>query len=121
MSKAVIHGGLVFLSGQTASGTGATSIEEQTQEILRRIDRYLSEAGTDKDAILSATIYLRDIADFSDMNQAWERWISPAHAPARCTVEARLASPHLRIEISIIAAAKPPAGDLPRNVSQPLP
>ncbi|ASD11696.1 RidA family protein [Pseudomonas aeruginosa] len=105
LSKVVIHSsGLVFLSGQTASGATASTIEEQTQEVLRRIDAYLVEAGTDKDAILSATIYLRDIGDFAAMNQVWEHWVSAEHAPARCTVQAQLASPQLRIEISVIAA-----------------
>ncbi|MBB5213972.1 RidA family protein [Parapusillimonas granuli] len=106
LSKVVIHpSGLVFLSGQTSSGTTASSIEEQTQEVLRRIDAYLAEAGTHKEGILSATIYLREIDDFGAMNQVWERWVPAEHAPARCTVRAQLASPQLRIEISVIAAA----------------
>ncbi|MBJ7223529.1 MULTISPECIES: RidA family protein [unclassified Brenneria] len=107
LSKVVIHpSGLVFLSGQTASGTTASSIEEQTQEVLRRIDAYLAEAGTGKEGILSATIYLREISDFGAMNQIWERWVPAGHAPARCTVQAQLASPQLRIEISVTAATQ---------------
>ncbi|WP_390882127.1 RidA family protein [Achromobacter marplatensis] len=103
----MIHpSGLVFLSGQTASGTNASSIDEQTQEVLRRIDAFLVEAGSDKEGILSATIYLREISDFGAVNQIWERWVPVGHTPARCTVQAQLASPQLRIEISVVATTK---------------
>ncbi len=45
---------------------------------------------------------------FAAMNAAWERWIAPGTAPARCTVEGCIASPHLLIEISVIAATSAP-------------
>ncbi|MDA8453060.1 RidA family protein [Acidovorax sp. NCPPB 3859] len=104
MSKVVAFGPLVFLSGQTASGSPATSFDEQVREVLDRIDARLAEAGSDRRSLLSATVYLRNMDDFAAMNAAWEQWISPGPAPARCTVEARMASPHLLIEISAIAA-----------------
>ena len=48
----------------------------------------LAEAGSDKTKILSATIYLPDIADFAAMNKVWEDWVVPGQTPARATVEA---------------------------------
>ena len=105
MSKIVRYAGIVFLSGQTSSGDAVTDIEGQTREVLRRIDELLAEAGSDKSRLLSATIYLRDITDFAAMNTEWEAWLPKDSAPARATVEAKLASPNLLVEISSVAAA----------------
>ena len=65
----------------------------------------LAEAGSARERILSATVYLRDIADFAAMNEVWEAWLPVGAAPARTTVEARLAVPELRVEITVVAAA----------------
>jgi len=53
MSKIVRYAGLVFLSGQTSSGTSVLDVAGQTREILRRIDELLAEAGSDKTRLLS--------------------------------------------------------------------
>lgn len=110
MSKIVRHGGLLFLSGQTASGSAsaASDIGAQTAEVLTRIDSLLAEGGSDRTQILSTTVYLRNIADFAAMNAAWEAWVTPDAAPARTTVEARLAASSLLVEMTVVAA-------LPRN------
>jgi len=104
MSKIVQYAGLVFLSGQTSAGISLSDIVGQTREVLHRIDELLAEAGSDKSNLLSATIYLRDIVTFAAMNVEWEAWMASHAAPARTTVEARLANPDLLIEISVIAA-----------------
>jgi len=104
MSKIVRYAGLVFLSGQTSSGSSAPDIVGQTREVLSRIDELLAEAGSDKSRLLSATLYLRDIGDFGAMNTEWEAWMPENAPPARTTVEARLASPDLLVEISVVAA-----------------
>ena len=104
MSKIVQHTGLVFLAGQTSSGTPIPDIAGQTREVLGRIDELLAEAGSDKSCLLSVTVYLRDIADFGAMNVEWEAWLVGTATPARTTVEARLASPDLLVEMSVIAA-----------------
>ena len=95
-SEAVIHNGVVYLSGD---------IRQQTRETLAAIDRLLTEAGSDKTRILSATLYLRDIdADYAGMNAEWDAWVAPGAAPARATVQARLYAPEVRVEIQIVAA-----------------
>ncbi|HEV2508313.1 RidA family protein [Bosea sp. (in: a-proteobacteria)] len=104
MSKIVRHAGLIFLSGQTANGTTLSDISSQTKEVLRRIDELLAEAGSDRSHLLTATVYLRDIGDFAAMNLEWEAWLAHASAPARTTVEARLASPNLLVEVTVTAA-----------------
>jgi len=65
----------------------------------------LDLAGTDKQHLLSATIYLNDIeAHFAGMNSVWDQWLPKGAAPARATVEAKMAKPSILVEISIVAA-----------------
>ncbi|KQZ76911.1 hypothetical protein ASE06_04710 [Sphingopyxis sp. Root214] len=104
MSQAVIHGGIVYLAGQVgAPGEDATA---QTRAILASIDELLAEAGTDRSHLLTAMIWLADMADFAAMNVVWEEWIGGTNAPTRATGEVRLATPDYRVEI-IVSAARP--------------
>ena len=105
LSELVIHrpSGLVYLAGQVADDRTANATG-QTQQVLASIDRLLAEAGSDRTKILSATIYLPDMADFPALNAVWEAWVSPGAAPARATVQAKLANPDYRVEISIVAS-----------------
>jgi enamine deaminase RidA (YjgF/YER057c/UK114 family) len=103
MSAAVIHGDRVFLAGQVAE-TPTPDVTEQTRQILATIDGLLAEAGTDKTKLLTANIWLADIADFAAMNAAWDKWVSTGNTPARATVESKLAGPEYRVEIQVTAA-----------------
>jgi enamine deaminase RidA (YjgF/YER057c/UK114 family) len=104
MSQAVVHGATVYLAGQVADQSKGKSVGEQTKEILAKIDGLLAEAGSDKTRVLSATVYLADIATFAEMNAVWDGWVASGHPPARATVEARLAAPEYTVEIACIAA-----------------
>lgn len=106
MSQVVIHGNTVYLAGQVAFDKPGTSVAEQTRNILERIDRYLLRAGTGKSKILTATVWLANIADFDEMNSVWDSWVVPANAPARACVEAKLAAPQFTVEIMVTAALK---------------
>lgn len=101
MSQAVIHNDTVYLAGQV--GEGAT-VAEQTRDVLAQIDRLLAEAGSSRERILQAIIWLADMADFAEMNSVWDGWIPAGHTPARATGEARLAAPKYRVEIIVTAA-----------------
>lgn len=105
MSRIVIHNGTVFLCGQVAEDRNA-DIAVQTKQTLQKIDGLLSEAGSDKDHLLSVTIYLKDMGDFAEMNKVWESWLNPSFAPARACVRAEMASPELLVEMSVVAAVK---------------
>ena len=105
MSKIVRHAGLIYLCGQTSAGTPAADITAQTTEVLSRIDKLLAEAGSDKTQLLSVLIHLRSMEDFAAMNQVWDNWVPEGTAPARTTVEARMASPALLVEMTVVAAA----------------
>jgi enamine deaminase RidA (YjgF/YER057c/UK114 family) len=105
MSQAVIHNKTVYLAGQVASGAPASGVTEQTRDILERIDGLLRQAKSDKSRILSATIWLVDMASFAEMNRVWDAWVIAGSAPARATVVSpQLASGDYKIEIAVIAA-----------------
>ena len=67
------------------------------------IDRLLEAAGTSKERIVSATVYLADINTFGEMNHAWDAWVATDAKPARATIEAKLAAPEYRVEIQVTA------------------
>lgn len=102
MSQAVIHDGRVYLAGQVAENP-VPDVTDQTRQILASIDKLLAEAGSDKSKLLTANIWLADIADFAKMNAAWDAWVSPGNTPARATVESKLAGPEFRVEIQVTA------------------
>lgn len=105
MSKIVIHNGTIYLCGQVAKDSKA-DISEQTRSMLDKVDILLVEAGSDRKHILSATIYIKDMKDFAEMNAVWDDWVIEGYSPARACVEASLARPELLVEISVIAALK---------------
>ena len=104
MSQAVAHGDVVYLAGQVALGAPGASVADQTRDILNRIDTLLAEAGSDKTKLLSATIWLADIATFAEMNAVWDAWVAQGHTPARACVEAKLAASDYTVEIAVVAA-----------------
>ena len=101
-SEAVIAGGFIFCAGMVPNDT-SLDIQGQTADVLAQIDALLARCGTDKTTIVDTVIYLADMADYTGMNIAWDSWIAPGQAPARATVEARLANPAWRIEIKVTA------------------
>ncbi|MFT5061424.1 MAG: enamine deaminase RidA (YjgF/YER057c/UK114 family) [Dinoroseobacter sp.] len=102
-SKIVKHGGVVYLSGQVGEGADITA---QTQECLSRVDALLIEAGSDREHMLQAVVWLADMADFAEMNLAWNAWVPEGFAPARACGEAKLAREVLKVEIIVTAAIK---------------
>ncbi|MGH1480133.1 MAG: RidA family protein [Geminicoccales bacterium] len=104
MSQAAIHGDTVYTAGQVAQNAPGASVADQTKDILNAIDRLLGEAGTDKSKLLTATIWLADIATFDEMNGVWDAWVSAGNTPCRACVESKLASPKFTVEIMVTAA-----------------
>jgi enamine deaminase RidA (YjgF/YER057c/UK114 family) len=104
MSQMVIHGPTVYLAGQVARNAGGKSVTEQTKDILQLIDGLLAEAGTNKSKLLTATIWLADIATFDEMNAVWDAWVAPGNTPCRACVQSKLAAPQYTVEIMVVAA-----------------
>lgn len=103
MSEVAIHNQVVYLAGQVAEDP-SQDISSQTAQVLATIDRLLSEAGSDNQHILSATVYLKSMSDFPAMNAVWDKWVVPGQTPTRATVEAGLARPEYLVEIKVVAA-----------------
>ena len=105
MSQAVVYGGMVHVAGQIANDTTA-DIREQTRQVLAKIEALIAEAGAGKADLVAVNVFLPHITDFDAMNEVYDAWIDPAAPPARACVEARLANPDLRVEMTAIAAAR---------------
>lgn len=103
MSQAVIHNGTAYLAGQVSEGESVTA---QTMGCLAKVDALLEEVGSSREHILQATIWMADMADFAEMNAAWDAWVPAGAAPARATGEAKLATPEFKVEVIVIAAVK---------------
>lgn len=104
LSEAVIHGNKIYTAGIVADKALGKSVLEQTKDILEQIDSLLTQVGSDKTRIIKANIWLADISTRDQMNEVWDAWVVPGKAPARATVEAKLAIPEYAVEIMIEAA-----------------
>src|SRR5260221_11116103 len=87
-----------------AAEDSSVDVVRQTRDALAKIDHYLAMAGSDKSKLLTAVIWVRDIADFDRMNGVWDGWIDRSAMPVRATGEARLAGDDYRVEIMVTAA-----------------
>src|ERR1051325_3794135 len=90
LSQAVVHGDTVYLAGVVPDDYSLDA-KGQTEQILRKIDKLLAAAGTDKTKMLTATIWLTDMRDFAEMTSVWDRWVREGCPPPRPCVESRLA------------------------------
>lgn len=100
-SKIVKHNGVAYLSGQVAEGD---TIQDQTRDCLAKVDALLQEAGSSREKMLRATIWLSDMTYFQGLNEVWNAWVPEGHAPARACGEAKLAREELLVEIIVDAA-----------------
>lgn len=105
LSEAVVYGGIAYLAGQVPEDTSLDAYG-QTKQVLQFIDNLLEQSNSDKSRILRAEIFLADMSDYAEMNRAWDEWVIAGAAPARSTVEAKLANPEWKVEIVITAACK---------------
>jgi len=104
MSGAVVHRGVAYLSGQVAIDHRGGTTADQVREVLDRIDALLTEVGSDRANLLTASIFLSDLAVLPELNAAWDPWIVPGCAPTRTTMQVVLASPLYALEIAVTAA-----------------
>ena len=103
LSEVSIHNNLAYFAGQVPELTIEQNSYEQTKEVLGLIDKLLAEIGSNKSNILTAQIFLADMQDYAQLNQAWDEWVDHVRPPSRATVEAKLADPRWKVEIVIIA------------------
>lgn len=104
LSRAIVFNEIAFLAGVTADDTNE-DIQGQTRQVLRKIEYFLKEAGSETSRMLTAQIWLKDIArDFEEMNAIWDSWTVPGAAPTRATAQCEMAEPEILIEIVVSAA-----------------
>lgn len=107
-SQAIKAGGFVFCAGQIAldPATGQLApgdITAQTERVLKNLSAVLAAAGTDLDHAVKTTVFLKNISDFSAMNEVYARYFKSA-PPARSTVAVAQLPRDALIEIEVIAA-----------------
>jgi enamine deaminase RidA (YjgF/YER057c/UK114 family) len=103
-SRVVVYNGIVSVGGMAADDH-TQDIEGQTRQALAKLDAYLAQAGTDKSRLLTAQIWLKDIArDFKGMNRVWNAWTTPDAAPTRATAQCEMGAPDVLVEIIATAA-----------------
>lgn len=100
LSHGVRWGDLLFVSGQVASETAG--VEAQTRAVLEKLGAILRAGGSDYTKVLRCTVYLADIRNFEGMNAVYREFF-PDAPPARTTVECKMASPAVLVEIDCIA------------------
>ncbi|HRY42507.1 MAG TPA: RidA family protein [Thermoanaerobaculia bacterium] len=109
-SQAVVHGGLVFVSGQLPHdverpGGAPGDAEEQTERALRNVEAILEAAGSGLDRLLSVTVYVADVALWPRVNAAYARVLG-AHRPARAVVPVKELHHGYLVEVQAVAAVR---------------
>src|SRR5215831_12788797 len=109
-SPAIVHNGLVFVSGQLAIDphTGEKkigSIEEQTEQVLKNIGALLEAAGSDLNHLLKTTAYVDDMDLWGAVNETYKKVLGD-HRPARAIVPTKGLHHGFLVEIEAIAAVK---------------
>lgn len=107
-SQGVIHGGLLFTAGQIAFDPATMEIvgetvAEQTERVFRNLEAVLLEAGSSFQQVLKATVFLRDMDDFAEMNEVFARFFGD-HRPARSAVQVARLPRDVAVEIELVAA-----------------
>jgi len=108
-SQAIKAGGFVFISGQVAFDPATGQLVEgdvarQTARVLENLKAIADAAGTSLDRAVKATVFLKDMNDFTAMNEVYAKYF-PKDPPARATVEVARLPKDVRVEIDIIAEA----------------
>ena len=100
-SKYVEFGGHIHLVATAADRS--VGLKGQTEQALATIDALLIEAGSNKSRLLKATVFITDMAQKDEMQEAWMEWVDPEARPLRACVEVGLAGECL-VEIVAMAA-----------------
>ena len=107
-AQAVVHNGIVYLSGQIAIDPATNQLMEgdvvaQTHRVLGNLKAVLEAAGSSLGAVLRTTVFLKDMADFPKMNEVYGQYFN-TDPPARSTVQAARLPRDVAVEIDAIAA-----------------
>lgn len=109
-SQAIVHGGLVFVSGQLPIGADGVPladapVEEQTRAVLTNVGRILDAADSGLDRVVQVTIYVSDIDHWPAVNEAYAE-VFAEHRPARAVVPVPALHHGVALEVQAIAAVR---------------
>ena len=107
-SQAIIHNGILYVSGQIAVDpeTGEDLLGtpgEETERILKNVDMILKEAGTTKDKVIKATVYIPDMKYWDEVNEVYAKYFEN-HKPARAIVPTGDLHNDFKVEIEMMVA-----------------
>ena len=105
-SQAIVHGGLVFTSGQIpinpASGNiEAADITAQTEQVMKNLGEVLTAAGSSYEKAINTTCFLANISDFAAFNEVYGRYFT--EKPARSCVAVKDLPKGALVEVEVIA------------------
>jgi len=108
-SQAIRANGFVFVSGQVAIDPAnqqviSGDVVVQTERVLRNLSAILNAAGSGMEKVVRSTVFLKNMADFTAMNEVYGRYFKLA-PPARSTVEVSRLPKDVLVEIDVIALA----------------
>ena len=107
-SQAVVHNGLVYISGQLPVNPGMDekyvgTIEAQTLQTLKNLEAILTEAGSNLEKVIKTTVYVADIGLWDRVNTIYSDFFKD-HKPARAVVPTKELHFGFQIEIEAIAS-----------------
>lgn len=105
-SQAIVHGDLLFTSGQIPINPETGSVEaqgitEQTEQVMKNLGAVLSAAGTCYEKAIKTTCFLADIADFAAFNEVYAKYFT--EKPARSCVAVKDLPKGVLVEVEVIA------------------
>ena len=105
-SQAIIHGDLVFTSGQipinpATGNVDAVGITEQTDQVMKNLNAVLNAAGASFESAIKTTCFLADMADFAAFNEVYARYFT--EKPARSCVAVKTLPKNVLVEVEVIA------------------
>ncbi|MCI0756517.1 RidA family protein [Teichococcus vastitatis] len=100
MHRVVAAHGVLYLGGIVAEARDGVGMKGQTEQALARMEEILRSAGSDRTKVLTATVYVTDMAAKAEMNEAWVSFFGAENLPSRATVGvANLGSADTLIEV----------------------
>lgn len=109
-NQAVMAGSTLFISGQIpmdpyTNELVSGNIREETHQVMKNLEAVLKEANMDFNHVVKASIFVKDMGQFAEINEAYGSYFNPANAPARETVEVANLPKYVNVEISMIASS----------------
>ena len=105
-SQAIVHGDLVFTSGQIpinpeTGNVDADGITAQTEQVMHNLHAVLTAAGASFESAIKTTCFLSDMSDFAAFNEVYARYFT--EKPARSCVAVKTLPKSVLVEVEVIA------------------